>query len=173
MAVSAVDQQPDVCLTEASHDVAPRPNFDKTFDRVYTLSNGGFCSPTVNTQEIALVFIIMAQGTMYNIEMPTFDSSADGWLRLAELALVKGNFLSTNTIPGLQTLVSHKTHPPSRSIANNSEHLMAHMHLCVASSRPLSIANVLARESDKGRRGDSAWPLWGMVMRLVQAVCAF
>ena len=31
---------------------------------------------------------------------------------------------------------------------------MAHMHL----------------ESDKGRRGDSAWPLWGLVMRLVQAM---
>ncbi|KAI9877347.1 MAG: hypothetical protein M1823_007117, partial [Watsoniomyces obsoletus] len=94
------------------HDVAPKPNFEKTFDRVYTLSNGTSSSPAVNAQEIALVFIIMAQGTLYNIEMPAFDSSADHWLHLSELALVKGDFLSNNTLHGLQTL-----------------HLMAHMRL--------------------------------------------
>ena len=120
-------------MTRTSHDVAPKHNFEKTFDRVYTLSNGGSCSPTVNAQEIALVFIIMAQGTMYNIEMPTFDSSADDWLHLSELALVKGNFLSNNMIPGLQTLVSYRIRR-SGSIANSSEHLMAHMHLCVEKS---------------------------------------
>lgn len=63
-------------------------------------------SPTVNAQEIALVFIIMAQGTMFNIEMPHCDPSAEDWLRLSERALVKGDFLSNNTVAGLQTLVS-------------------------------------------------------------------
>ncbi|KAL5330096.1 hypothetical protein ACEPPN_003620 [Leptodophora sp. 'Broadleaf-Isolate-01'] len=119
------------------HDVAPKLQFEKTFNRVYALSNGKYSSPRVNAQEIALVYVIMAQGTIYNIEMPAFHSSADNWLHLSELALMKGDFLSNNTIPGLQTL-----------------HLMAHMHL----------------ESDRGIRSDSAWPLWGLVMRLVQAM---
>ncbi|KAJ4263378.1 hypothetical protein NW762_006197 [Fusarium torreyae] len=79
----------------------------------------------------------MAQGTMFNIEMPNCDSSAEEWLRLSERALVKGEFLSNNTLAGLQTL-----------------HLMAHLQLHL----------------DEGRRGDSAWPLWGLVMRLIQAM---
>ncbi|GKZ24450.1 hypothetical protein AbraIFM66951_010458 [Aspergillus brasiliensis] len=119
------------------HDVAPRPTFDKTFDRVYTTSRGTSLSPPVNPQEIALVFIILAQGTMYNIEMPNYDPSAEEWLHLSELALVKGRFLSNNMVAGLQTL-----------------HLMAHLHL----------------QLDKGGRGDNSWPLWGLVMRLVQAM---
>lgn len=101
VAVRIVEWSSDVFLTRSSHDVAPKPYFQKTFDRVYALSDGRPCSPSVNAQEIALVFIIMAQGTMFNIEMPTFDSSADDWLRLSQLALVKGNFLSNHTIPGL------------------------------------------------------------------------
>jgi hypothetical protein len=48
----------------------------------------------------------MAQGTMFNIEMPNCDSSAQEWLRISERALVKGEFLSNNTVAGLQTLVS-------------------------------------------------------------------
>ncbi|VUC36500.1 unnamed protein product [Clonostachys rosea] len=118
------------------HDVAPRNQFERTFDRVYKISGSGTSSP-INPQEIALVFIFMAQGTMFNIEMPNFDSSAEDWLHLAERALVKGDFLSNNTLAGVQTL-----------------HLMAHLHLHL----------------DKGRHGDNAWPIWGLVMRLVQAM---
>lgn len=58
------------------------------------------------------MFIILAQGTMFNIEMAIGDSSVEDWLHLAELALVKGEFLSNNMVAGLQTL-----------------HLMAHLHL--------------------------------------------
>lgn len=79
----------------------------------------------------------MAQGTLYNIEMPPYDPSVEEWLHLSEKALVKGEFLSNNMIPGLQTL-----------------HLMSHLHFHL----------------DKGRRGDNAWPLWGIVMRLIQAM---
>lgn len=43
---------------------------------------------------------------MFNIEMPDCDSSAEDWLHLSERALVKGHFLSNNTVAGLQTLVS-------------------------------------------------------------------
>lgn len=111
--------------------------FEKTFERVYVLSGGVPSSPAVNPQEIALVYIIMAQGTMYNIEMPHYDASVEDWLHLSEMALVKGEFLSNNMIAGLQTL-----------------HLMCHLHFHL----------------DKGRRGDNAWPIWGLVMRLIQAM---
>lgn len=53
----------------------------------------------------------MAQGTMFNIEMPDCDSSAEDWLHLSERALVKGNFLSNNMVAGLQTLVSPQIWP--------------------------------------------------------------
>ena len=109
----------------------------KMFERVYSASDGHSLPPSPNPQEIALVFAIMAQGTVYNIEMPMSDPSAEEWLHLSEQALVKGEFLSNNTLAGLQSL-----------------HLMAHMHL----------------ELDKGSRGDNAWPLFGLVMRLAQAM---
>ncbi|EEU39690.1 uncharacterized protein NECHADRAFT_82125 [Fusarium vanettenii 77-13-4] len=86
------------------HNVAPKPSFEKTFDRVFNRAESGSSSPPINSQEIALVFIIMAQGTMFNIEMPNCDSSAEEWLHLSERALVKGEFLSNNTVAGLQTL---------------------------------------------------------------------
>ncbi|KAI0886892.1 fungal-specific transcription factor domain-containing protein [Annulohypoxylon maeteangense] len=119
------------------HDVAPRPSFEKTFDRIYKHAEKYPSSSPINPQEIALVYIIMALGTVFNIEMPNYDSSAEDWLHLSERALVKGDFLSNNMVAGLQTL-----------------HLMAHLHLIL----------------DKGRRGDNAWPLWGLVMRLIQAM---
>ncbi len=106
VAVSAVYRNETTLLIIDSHDVAPKSRFVKTFDRVYMLADGRHPSTRVNAQEIALVYIIIAQGTMYNIEMPAFDTSADTWLHLAELALVKGDFLANNMIPGVQTLVS-------------------------------------------------------------------
>ncbi|SPO00337.1 uncharacterized protein DNG_03182 [Cephalotrichum gorgonifer] len=110
------------------HDVAPKAWFKKTFDRVYKRAEGGHAHPPINPQDIALVFIIMAQGTIFNIELPYFDPSVEDWLHLSERALVKGDILSNNMVAGLQTLL------------------------------------------DKGRRGDNAWPLWGLVIRLIQAM---
>lgn len=109
LAVSVVDRILEHCEAadkKPSHDVAPKGPFEKTFDRVYTRAERGSSSHPINPQEIALVFIIMAQGTMFNIEMPDCDSSAEDWLHLSERALVKGNFLSNNMVAGLQTLVS-------------------------------------------------------------------
>ena len=34
----------------------------------------------------------------------------------------------------------------------------------------LTVVNAINRQLDKGRRGDNAWPLFGLVMRLIQAV---
>ncbi|WVF69451.1 hypothetical protein IAT40_004228 [Kwoniella sp. CBS 6097] len=120
------------------HDVIPRANFEKVFDRIYdSLPSTNDAHPSVAPQELALVYIVLAQGTLFNIEMPYNDSSAEVWLQLSERALVKSDFFANNTIPAIQTL-----------------HLMAHYHLHI----------------DKGRRGDYAWPLWGLVMRLIQAM---
>ena len=55
--------------------------------------------------------MMMSKGTVYNIEMPTDDPSAEEWQHLSEMALVKGNFLSNNTIAGVQTLVRLFVHP--------------------------------------------------------------
>lgn len=98
-------------LTSVSHNVVPEPNFAKTFGRVYTASRGEACTPKLNAQEIALVFIILAQGTRYNLEMPSNDPSVVEWVRLAEIALVKGQFLSNNMVAGVQTLVCLESLP--------------------------------------------------------------
>ena len=98
-----------------SHDVAPKTSFQKTFNHVYTLLEAGSLSP-VDPQEIALVFIIMAQGTMFNIETADNDSSAEELLHLSERALVKGDFLSNNTVAGLQTLVSSEVAGSAKSL---------------------------------------------------------
>lgn len=58
----------------------------------------------------------MAQGTMFNIEMPNYDSSAEDWLYLSERALVKGDFLSNNMVAGLQTLVSSDITAPGPTL---------------------------------------------------------
>lgn len=107
--MSTADRDPRHCLTSSSHDVAPKTPFEKTFNRVYSLVDGVSPSPKVNPQEIALVFIILAHGTTYNIEMPNGDPSIDEWMHLSERALVKGEFLSNNMLAGVQTLVSRET----------------------------------------------------------------
>ncbi|EPE06816.1 hypothetical protein F503_03243 [Ophiostoma piceae UAMH 11346] len=120
------------------HDVAPKARMEETFARVYSFVNGGVSSSQpVNFQEVALVFMIMSKGTAYNIELPNDDPSAEEWQHLSEMALVKGDFLSNNTIAGVQTL-----------------HIMAHKNF----------------QSDKGRHDDKAWLLWGLAMRMIQAM---
>jgi hypothetical protein len=47
---------------------------------------------------------------------------------------------------------------------------MAHLHLYVEAVHMLELLLINIRQLDKGRRGDNAWPLWGLVMRLIQAV---
>lgn len=83
--------------------MAPRSRFEKTFERVYALTSE--TSRRANAQELALVFIILAQGNVFNIEIASDPTIPEELLRLSELALMKGNFLSNNTVAGVQTLV--------------------------------------------------------------------
>lgn len=108
-------------LTSCSHDVAPRAEFEHTFNRVYSYKDHEPGSSRINAQEIALVYIIMAQGTMFNIEMPIYDASVEEWLHLAERCLVRGDFLSSNTISGLQTLVRALMASTCRSPQNTDD----------------------------------------------------
>ena len=90
-------------LTRSSHDVAPRGRFEKTFDRVYNVTEDS--SRRVNAQELALVFIVLAQGNVFNIEIASDPAVPEELLHLSEMALMKGDFLSKNTVAGIQTLV--------------------------------------------------------------------
>jgi hypothetical protein len=57
-------------------------------------------------QELALLFIILAMGTLFNLELLPNDPASDRYLRLAEISLGLGEFLKRNTLAGLQTVVS-------------------------------------------------------------------
>ncbi len=76
-------------------------------------------------------------GALYNLELPPDNPQAQDLMQIARTCLVKGDFMTNNTIAGVQTL-----------------HIMAHFVL----------------ETEKGRNGDSAWPLWGLAMRIAHAM---
>ncbi|WWC87416.1 uncharacterized protein L201_002305 [Kwoniella dendrophila CBS 6074] len=119
-----------------NHDTAPRKFFQPVFDRIFEcISKNTFKS--VHPQQLALLFAILAMGTLQNLELPPNDPSADEYLALSKGCLTKGDFLNNNTIAGVQTLI-----------------VMAHYLL----------------ETEKGRNGDSAWPLWGLAMRIIVAM---
>ncbi|KIS00216.1 hypothetical protein L804_02865 [Cryptococcus deuterogattii 2001/935-1] len=120
-----------------NHDPAPRRTFQPIFDRVYASILQPRPENSVHLQQLALVYMLLAMGTVHNIELPPHDESAEEYLTLAQAALTKGNFMNHATIAGLQTLVT-----------------MAHYYL----------------ETESGRNGDSAWPLWGLAMSLVVAM---
>ena len=113
----------------SSHDVIPRDKFQPIFDRLFATTSGDSAEIPANPQEIALVFIVMAQGTMFNLELPYNDPSAAEFLRLAEQALVKGEFMSNNMVIGLQTLVSSIRLRRMVLRVIDVQHLMAHLHL--------------------------------------------
>ncbi|OCF39133.1 hypothetical protein I317_07074 [Kwoniella heveanensis CBS 569] len=119
-----------------NHDTAPRRFFQPVFDKIYdSLASRSYRN--VHPQQLALLFAILAMGTLQNLELPLHDPSANEYLAYAKGCLTKGDFMNNNTIAGVQTLI-----------------IMAHYLL----------------ETEKGRDGDSAWPLWGLAMRIIVAM---
>ncbi|GFZ52287.1 hypothetical protein JCM24511_10060 [Saitozyma sp. JCM 24511] len=116
-------------------DVAPREGFLPLFEKAY--SSKQIIGARIDPQQLGLVFIILAMGSLHCLELPPNDPQADEYLAAAKACLAKGDFMIHNTISGLQAL-----------------HIMAHFHL----------------ETERGRTGDSAWPLWGLAMRIIQAM---
>lgn len=84
----------------------PRRTFQPIFDRVYASLLEPRPENSVHLQQLALVYMLLAMGTVHNIELPPHDESAEEYLALAQAAMTKGNFMNHATIAGLQTLVS-------------------------------------------------------------------
>ncbi|WVR04222.1 hypothetical protein IAU60_001222 [Kwoniella sp. DSM 27419] len=87
-----------------NHDTAPRRFFQPVFDKIYD-SVEARAHRQVHPQQLALLFAILAMGTLQNLELPPHDPSADEYLALAKGCLTKGDFLNNNTIAGVQTLI--------------------------------------------------------------------
>nr|ODN85910.1 hypothetical protein L203_04409 [Cryptococcus depauperatus CBS 7841] len=125
-----------------NHDPAPKRTFEPIFNRVYSSphpSPNGSSWPerSVQLQQLALVYMILAMGTVHNIELPPHDPSAEEYIGLAKACLTRANFMGYGSVAGAQTLVT-----------------MAHYLL----------------ETESGRNGDAAWPLWGLAMSLIVAM---
>lgn len=93
--------------TDSSYDVCPRYVFDPIFQKVYyemLPSRGAVRS--VSPQELAIVFITMAFGSLHDLELPPNDPVSVDFYTTARLCLVKGKFLIHNTLAGVRTLVS-------------------------------------------------------------------
>jgi hypothetical protein len=63
-------------------------------------------STSIRAEQLALVYIILAMGSYYSLEVAPDDSSVEEYLTLSQACLSKADFLSNNTIAGIQTLVS-------------------------------------------------------------------
>jgi hypothetical protein len=97
---------------EPSYDVAPRTSFQKVFDGVYrqrqarSRHRDSPAPPLSDLQDLALVFMTMAHGSLHSLELPPNDPIAESYAAAGRAALSKGNFLSMPTISGIQALVS-------------------------------------------------------------------
>jgi hypothetical protein len=61
---------------------------------------------SVRAEQLALVYIILAMGSYYSLEVTPDDSSVEEYLTLSRACLSKADFMANNTIAGIQTLVS-------------------------------------------------------------------
>jgi hypothetical protein len=132
---------------------------------MYALKRGSAQSyPTLDPQRLALLFIILAIGSLHNLELPPNDPSADEYLDLAKRSLTKSDFMTNCTIAGIQTLVSYRSQVTTNVVACHGP--LPLVGNAIHPRDPL----IVFRATEKGRNGDSAWPLWGLAMRLLQAV---
>lgn len=103
-----------------SYDVAPREMFMPIFNRIYDPLNQQTSPMTkIQLQELALLFAILAMGVRYGLELPMDDPSGPEFFTLAKTCLSRGDFLTYNTITGVQTLVSRFSTASTDSTACN------------------------------------------------------
>nr|KIR85713.1 hypothetical protein I308_03820 [Cryptococcus tetragattii IND107] len=129
------------------YNICPRSEFLPIYEEMYLLRITSVTSPTeplqrrgrgkMNYQDLGLVFMILAFGTLQCLELAPNDPTAYELASVAQIALSKGDLLSRPSISGLQAL-----------------HILAQF----------------SNESEEGRNGDASWPLWGLSMRLIQAM---
>ncbi len=74
------------------------------FRRIYEPSRQPLTK--VHLQEFGLLFVILAMGVRYGLELPMDDPAAAEYFTLAKTCLSQGDFLTYNSIVGVQALVS-------------------------------------------------------------------
>lgn len=94
---------PPVLLLMIRYDIAPRRTIEPIFKHVYADES----TPKMPAQRLGLLFGIFAMGALHNLEVPPDDSAAGEYMQVAKTCLVKGDFMTKNTIAGVQTLVCH------------------------------------------------------------------
>ncbi|AFR95359.2 hypothetical protein C343_03455 [Cryptococcus neoformans C23] len=129
------------------YNICPRSEFQPVYEEMYLFRITSIASPTeplqqlgrgrMNYQDLGLIFMILAFGTLHCLELAPNDPTAYELASVAQVALSKGDLLSRPSISGLQAL-----------------HILAQF----------------SNESEEGRNGDASWPLWGLSMRLIQAM---
>ncbi|KAM0750597.1 hypothetical protein T439DRAFT_380485 [Meredithblackwellia eburnea MCA 4105] len=119
-------------------DIAPRNSFMPFFEKAYdTTSSKDMTSSNFPSHDLALLFVILAVGSYYNLELPPGDPSVEEYLRISKCCLSKGDLMATNTLAAVKTML-----------------IMSHLHLSL----------------DSGKNGDAAWPLWGLMSRMLVAM---
>lgn len=102
-----ISRLPFVVSAYSSFDVAPRPTIEKLINETYAVKHAKPLDyRAVDPQYLALLFIILAIGSLHNLELPPNDPSADEYLELSKRCLAKADFLTRSNIAGIQTLVS-------------------------------------------------------------------
>lgn len=59
----------------------------------------------VDIQQLGLLFIVLALGATHNLELAQDDPISEELCSLAKCCLAKGQFMTRNTLAGVQTLV--------------------------------------------------------------------
>ncbi|WVQ84771.1 hypothetical protein IAT38_006928 [Cryptococcus sp. DSM 104549] len=87
--------------------IAPCEQVEPIFNLAYRYVNhpSGVSGKDVPPQDLALLYIVLAMGSYYNLELPPDDPSIEEYLALSKMCLAKGDFMANNTISGLQTLL--------------------------------------------------------------------
>jgi hypothetical protein len=90
-----------------SFNIVPRDEIVALSDGLYarTREAARVSSQDITADRLALLYIVFAMGSYYNLELPPDDSSVEEYLELSRSCLAKGDFLANNTIAALQTLV--------------------------------------------------------------------
>ena len=130
-------------VTDSSHNPAPRPTLQGIFDDVYTLPLS-FSPPSSSLRRI-------------------------GYQRLALLFIV----FALGAVHSLEVSPTDSSSESYLSLAKRCLSKGDFMrNNTVAGVQALNIMGHFYLDMEKGRDGESAWPIWGLVMRIIQAVSA-
>ncbi|WWC60056.1 uncharacterized protein I303_102619 [Kwoniella dejecticola CBS 10117] len=100
-------------------NIASKSLIDSISDKAYSGSRSSETQQyDVSAQQLALLFVVFAVGSYYNLELSPDDPSVEDYLGVSKACLAKGDFLANNTTAGVQTL-----------------HIMAHLLLSMDSGK--------------------------------------